>query len=94
MNLLDMMTEADRALVASWAEDRKHPRYKQDIPVPYYVCAQLGHYYGWQAVVDLRRGHHIGITSKGERIRIPFSFEDAVALIEAAQKVEYTCNKS
>lgn len=89
INLLDMMSENDRELVKIWAKERLSPKYPQDIPIPYYTLAELGHYYGWQAVVDLKRGYHAGINQKGEPERIRFTFEEATALIKAAKKVEY-----
>lgn len=98
-NLLDLMTVEDRATVRRWAEERKTPKYKQDIPVPLYVCAQLGYYYGWAAVMDYRRGYSIGYepeldehknpTGNLKMVRYAFELEDAVGLIKAAEKVHY-----
>lgn len=88
-NLLDMMTDDDRKLVKKWAAERKNPRYKPDIPMPFFLCAQLGYYYGWQAVVDYRRGYHVGYDSKGNIKRYSFGLEEASALIKAAEKVHY-----
>lgn len=87
-NLLDLMTEEDRQLVKKWAVERKTPKHKQDIPMPLFLAAQLGYYYGWDAVVDYRRGYHIGIEA-GIPKRYAFTFEDAVALVKAAEKLHY-----
>lgn len=89
ISLLDMMTNEDRTTVQQWAEMRKSPKYKQDIPIPYYTMAELGYYFGWQAVVDLKRGYHEGINTKGEPEQIQFTFEEACGLIKAADKVKY-----
>lgn len=98
-NLLDLMTEEDRVLVKKWAIERKNPKYKQDIPMPLYICAQLGYYYGWDAVMDYRRGYSIGYepikdkegnsTNQLQMVRYAFELEDAVGLIKAAEKVHY-----
>lgn len=98
-NLLDLMTPEDRAIVQTWTEKRQNPQYKQDIPTPLYICAQLGYYYGWQAVMDYRRGYSIGYepvvnkagqpTGKLQKVRLAFTLEEAVGLIEAARKVHY-----
>lgn len=90
MNLLDMMTDGDRKIVRDWTHERLNPKYPQDIPIPYYTMAELGYYFGWQAVIDLKRGYHAGINKKGEPDRVRFTLEEASALIKAAQKVHYS----
>lgn len=89
-NLLDLMTDEDKAWVKQRTIERTTPKYKQDIPMPLFLCAQLGYYYGWDAVVDFRRGYHTGYDAKGQITRYAFSLEDAVSLVEAARKVHYT----
>lgn len=93
ISLLSLMTDEDRAVVKRWTDERLHPKYPQDIPIPYYIMAELGHYFGWQAVVDLKRGYHGGINQKGEPERIRFTLEQANALIKAAQKIKYNFSK-
>lgn len=98
-NLRDLMTPEERETMKRWAEERRNPKHKQDIPMPFYIAAQLGYYYGWQAVIDYRRGYSIGYepelnkvgepTGKVIIVREAFELEDAVALIEAARKVDY-----
>lgn len=90
MNLLDMMTDEDCKIVRDWARERLNPKYPQDIPIPYYTMAELGYYFGWQAVIDLKRGYHTGINKGGEPERVRFTIEEASALIKAAQKVRYS----
>ena len=91
-NLLDLMTPEDRKTVEGWAVDRLNPQHKQDIPPYFYLCAQLGYYYGWQAVVDFKRNYHSGIDSKGNLTRLAFVLEEAVALVKAAEKLHYRLN--
>lgn len=98
-SLLEIMTKEDQATVKRWAEERKHPKYKQDIPIPLFICAQLGYYYGWAAVMDYRRGYSIGYepelddnnlpTGHLKKVRLAFELEDAVGLIKAAEKLHY-----
>lgn len=88
-NLLDLMTPEDRETVKKWAEEKKNPKHKTDIPAPLFICAQLGYYYGWGAVVDFKRGYHIGYDEKGNIKRYAFGLEEAVGLIKAAEKVNY-----
>lgn len=98
-NLIDLMTEDDKAWVKNLAAQRRTPRYKQDIPMPFFVAAQLGYYYGWQAVMDYRRGYSIGYepeldehkkpTGKLKKVRLAFTLEEASGLIKAAEKVHY-----
>lgn len=89
-SLYDIMTPEDRAKMEEWAKERLRPKYRQDIPTGLFLCAQLGYYYGWDAVVDFRRGYHIGVKhDSGNYVKIPFTYEEAVGLVEAAKKVHY-----
>lgn len=99
-SLLDLMTEDDKAWVSKLTAERLNPRYKQDVPMPFYVAAQLGYYYGWQAVMDFRRGYSVGYepevnerlipTGRLKKVLLSFTLEDASALIKAAEKVHYS----
>lgn len=88
-NLLDLMTPEDRETVKQWTVEKRNPKHKTDIPTPLFICAQLGYYYGWGAVVDFKRGYHIGYDKDGKIKRYTFSLEEAVGLIKAAEKVNY-----
>ncbi len=88
-NLLDFMSQEDREMVNQWAEQRRVSKYKRDIPTDLYLAAQLGYYYGWQAVVDFRRNYTEGIDKDGKRTRHAFGFVEASALVKAAEKVRY-----
>lgn len=79
-NLIDMMAPEDQKLVRSWALTRSESKYKRDIPPTLYIAAQLGHYFGWQAVMDYRNK--------------VISEEEAVGLIQAADKVSYNLIRS
>lgn len=88
-DLFSLLSPEDQAKTKAWAQKRMEAKYKRDIPPNLYLAAQLGFYYGWQAVVDFRRGYHEGIDEKGNRVKIPFQFEEASAFVEAAEKVNY-----
>jgi len=88
-NLYDLMTPQDRETMKRWADERRNPKHPQEIPTPLYICAQLGYYYGWEAVVDYRRGYHIGVDKDGKLKRYSFQLEEAIGLIKAAEKVHY-----
>jgi len=87
--LTDMMTPEDRALVKKWTDEQQNSPYKRDIPLSVYIAAQLGTYFGWQAVESFIRGYFTGIDHAGRPERISFTSEDAVALIKGAKKVRY-----
>lgn len=88
-NLLEMMSAEERQTMKKWAEERQNPKYKQDIPTPLYICAQLGYYYGWGAVVDYRRGYSVVLDENGEYKAQEFGPELAIGLIKAAEKLHY-----
>lgn len=88
-NLLDLMSAEDRQTMKKWAAEKRDSKYKRDIPPELYLAGQLGHYYGWQAVVDYMRGYMEGVDEDGRHTKLAFSFEQAVALVKAAEKVRY-----
>lgn len=87
--LQDILSNDDKAKVARWADERRNPKYDTEIPPEFYVAGQLGYYYGWQAVESFMRGYYFGVDDAGNTIQLEFSFETAVALIKAAEKVKY-----
>lgn len=87
--LTEILSPKDQAKVKQWAIDAKNPKYEQDIPPELYVAAQLGLYYGWQAVEAYRRGYYTGIDDHGTPVRYAFEFADAIALVRAAEKARY-----
>lgn len=83
------LSEEDKQTVQGWAEKARKSEYKRDIPPELFLAAQLGYYYGWQARVAFARGYEIGIDDDGKFVKIPYTFEDAVADVKAANKVRY-----
>lgn len=87
--LLAQLSEEDQATVRGWAERAKNPKYSPDIPPELFVGAKLGIYYGWEARLTFGRGYSIGIDDDGKPIKIPYTWEMAVADVRAAEKVLY-----
>lgn len=96
-NLYDLMTDEDKAIVKNWAIERQTRKYKTDVPMPFFVAAQLGFYYGWEAVLAFRRGFTVRLDSFKDKdgsihlrtVKESFTLEEATALIKAAEKVDY-----
>lgn len=88
-DLFSTLSPEDQAKTKAWVKKRIESKYERDIPTGLYIAAELGYYYGWQAVVDYRRGYHEGISPEGKPIRHPFTMSEAVGFIEAAKKVHY-----
>lgn len=88
-DLFSLLSPEDQQKTREWAAKRRQTKYNRDIPPELYLAAQLGYYYGWQAVVDFRRGYHIGIDVSGKKTKLSFTFAEASAFVEAAQKVHY-----
>lgn len=88
-NLLDIMRPEDRQKVAKWARERRERAKRANIPSGLQLCAKLGYFYGWEAVVDFRRGYHLGLDGHGHWKRLRFSLEDAHALVNAAERLHY-----
>lgn len=87
--LFDQLSEEDKAKVRSWADRAKNPRYDTDIPPELFIGAKLGVYYGWEARLTFGRGYSIGIDDDGKFVKIPYTFEEAVADVRAAEKIQY-----
>lgn len=85
----EQLNASDKAKVRSWAENAKNPKHDGDIPPEFFIGAKLGFYYGWEARVAFGRGYTIGIDENGNFERIPYTFEEAVADVKAAEKVHY-----
>lgn len=88
-DLFSLLSPEDQQKTREWATKRRQSKYTRDIPPELYLAAQLGYYYGWQAVVDFRRGYHVGIDAQGNKVKLAFTFAEASAFVEAAQKVHY-----
>lgn len=85
VNLLDIMTPEDRKIAEKSYADRMSgsQQYKRDSVSPIaFMLAELGCYYGWQAIVDAKRGFTEG--------NIPLTMEEINELTRAARKIKYS----
>lgn len=85
----EQLSQEDKRIVDGWVEKATTSQYKRDIPYELYIKAQLGYFYGWQAIVAFARGYEIGLDEKGNYIKLPYTLADAVADVKAAEKVHY-----
>lgn len=87
--LLEKLSEEDKAKVASWGRAARNPRHEQDIPPEFFIAAKLGMYYGWEARVAFALGYIVGLDDDNKPMKIPYTFDTAVADVKAAEKVHY-----
>lgn len=83
------LSKGDKEKVDKWVETRENPQYDRDIPQDFFLAAELGFFYGWEAVRDFNRGFIEKNGPNGEKEYLGFTYEDAVAYVEAAKKVRY-----
>lgn len=88
-SLYESLSEEDRKKVDSWAEERKNPRHKTDVPHEFYTIAELGYYYGWGAVEAFYRGYIADYDEDGKLVKRPFTLPVAMGFIRAAKKFNY-----
>lgn len=94
-NLLDLLSEEDRAKAQSAYEKRMAGdtsyRKEQKISPEIYLIAEFGYYYGWGAVEAAKRGYieHFD-EHTGERKKMILTLEEIAVLVEAARKVWYS----
>ena len=93
VNLFDMMTpeekeKMDKAFKKRMQGDGTYK--KEKIPPQIYLLAEAGVYFGWQAIVDARRGYTEAIDADGNPVRIPLTMEEFNGLVMAAKKFKYS----
>lgn len=88
-NLIDLISNEDRAKVQRWTKDRLNPKYDTDVPPEIYTIAEMGYYFGWGAVEACLRGYYETVDASGKSTRVPLTAELMVALCKGAQKVKY-----
>lgn len=89
-SLLDLMPkeEADKAVErAQLRMARQRSRKGLDVTPEMYLVAELGYYFGWDAVMAVRRGFTV-VPVTGERET--FTLAEAQVLLEGARKVWYS----
>lgn len=97
-NLLDLMTPEDRQIAQRNYKKRLSGTLKSaenlKIPPEVFLVAELGFYYGWQAIETVKRGYVESFRTYRKdrkivthRTKIPFSMDEAYVLVEAAKKI-------
>lgn len=92
-SFLDLLPEKGRELALERARKRRErnsARKGLDVAPEIYMVAEFGYYFGWDAVVAIKRGYIEKIGSKGEIIKEPFTLDEVMILLEAARKVWYS----
>lgn len=87
--LLAQLSPEDQAKVKEWSRKAKNSTYERDIPPELFIGAKLGYFYGWEAKVAFARGYNIGIDDDGKLVKLPYTFDEAVADVRSAEKVHY-----
>lgn len=89
-SLLDLMpkAEAEKAIERGKKRlERQHARKSLDITPEIYLVAEMGYYFGWEAVMAIRRGYTV---VPGANEKEVFTLEEAQVLLEGARKVWYS----
>lgn len=89
-SLLDIMSpnERDKALErASKRQERLKTRKGLDISPEIYEICEFGYYFGWEAVMAVRRGYTV---TPGTNKEEALTMDEVRILLEGARKVWYT----
>lgn len=88
VSFLDKMPDAERKQAVERADKRLEKQQSKrglDVPPMFFMAAELGYYYGWEALMAFRRGYTQNLEGEKEL----FTMQEATLLLEAAQKVWY-----
>lgn len=88
-NLIDLISDDDRAKVARWKQERFSPKHETEVPPEIYTIAEMGYYFGWGAIEACLRGYYDTVDASGRKVRAPLTAELMVALCKGAKKVWY-----
>ena len=92
-NLLETMTPEEQEKMKDAYKKRMSGdgSYKRDkIPPLIYLLAEAGVYFGWQAIVDAKRGYTEATDEDGKIVKIPLSMEEFNGLVMAGRKFRYS----
>lgn len=92
-NLLDLMTPKEQEKMKAAFKKRMagDGTYKKDkIPPLVYLLAEAGVYFGWQAIVDAKRGYTEAKDDEGKLVKIPLTMEEFNGLVMAGRKFRYS----
>lgn len=89
-SLLDLMPEVEAKSALERGErrmERQRSKKGLDISPEIYLVAEFGYYFGWDAVLAIRRGYTVEPVSGEKEV---FTLKEAHVLLEAARKVWYS----
>lgn len=86
-SILDLMSKQDREKALAKARRRLAYQKGRKISPELYMVAEFGYYFGWEALLALRRGYTVEPVSGNKEI---FTLEEAQVLLEGARKVWYS----
>lgn len=102
-NLLDLLPEKDRKLAIERAEKRlaakNARRDKVSVPPEFHQICEMGYYYGWEALLAMRRGFTSYVDNRYDDegnvvgvqvIKEPLTAVDAEIILEGGRKVWYS----
>lgn len=87
-SFLDNMPADQRKKYEERAEKRLNANQNKNLSVPpeFYMAAEFGYYFGWDAVMSLRRGYTVDPATKEKEL---LSMVEAQLLLDGARKVWY-----
>lgn len=88
-SILDFMTPEDRQKTIERGQKRmeKTKTKSHDVSPEMYLIAEMGYYFGWDAILAVKRGYIENLNAKNEIVKETFTLEEMNALVEAARKV-------
>lgn len=89
-SILDLMPESERDKALERARKRMERQSNKkglDVSPEIYLVAEFGYYFGWDAMMAIRRGYTVAPGTSEKEI---FTLEEALVLLEGARKVWYS----
>lgn len=89
-SLLDLMGEEERAKAIERGNrrmERQRSRKGLDVSPEIYLVAEFGYYFGWDAMMAIRRGFTVVPGTNDKEV---FTLTEAQVLLEGAKKVWYS----
>jgi len=88
-SLLDLMPKAEAEKAIKRGQERmarQRAKKSVDISPEIYMVAEFGYYFGWDAMMAIRRGYTV---EPGTNKKEPLTLDEALVLLEGARKVWY-----
>lgn len=91
-SLLDLMPKEEAEKAIRRAKKRQESRKSKAVAISpeMFLVGEMGYYFGWDAILAIRRGYTMTFGNDGKPIKEPFTLEEAEVLVEAAKKVWYS----